>query len=506
MKKNNLSNAALIMFIMLLLSKILGLLRDVLLAYRFGTSYINDAYTIAITVPSILFAIFVSGFSESYIPFFARLKTDREKIAFFSNIISALVIISFLVAIFCSLNSDFIVKMLAPGFHGKTAALTGSYISIIAWAFPFYAAFSILSAQLQIQEKFSTANFCNFIVVNIMLILSILASSVTRNLILVKGYVIAEMASFIILLIYFIKTADTSYRPEMREMAVQFIGLAKLAIPVGLSFMMNQLNSITDQFYSSMLGDGTTSSLSYANKIQSLFLTLTTAVFMKVCFPRITFNFAKLNKKDGLYYVEKGYLMGMFLTVPFSLLIVFFSKPIVLILFERGAFNSEATNIISGCLKFYAIGIPFYAFSEVQSRTLTAAIKQKYILKNTIVVVVFNIILDYILMQFMGINGLALATSLSGVLMFLLMAKDLQKLKLTVSGNELFKEEARIVLAAILSGVVSYGGYLAAEKFVGISISFFISVVIFGSMYTLSSVVFNIGIFKWMLMRLSNKS
>lgn len=505
MKKNNLSNVAVVMFIMLLLSKILGLLRDVLLAYRFGTSYINDAYTVAIAVSNILFAIFVSGFSESYIPFFVRLKAGREKNVFFSNIISVLVIISFLVAIFCCLNSDFIVKILAPGFYGKTAALAGSYISIIVWAFPFYAAFSILSAHLQIQEKFSTVNFCNFIVVNIMVILSILASSVTHNLMLVIGYVIAEMVSFIILLIYFIKVADTCYRPEMKEMAVQFISLIKLAIPVGLSFMMNQLNAITDQFFSSMLGNGTISSLSYANKIQSLFLALTTVVFMKVCFPRITFNFAKSNKKDGLYYVEKGYLMGIFLTVPFSFIIVLFSKPIVLILFERGAFNSEATNIISGCLKFYALGIPFYAFSEIQSRTLTAAMKQKYILKNTIVVVVFNIILDYILMQFMGINGLALATSLSGILMFLTMARDLQKLRLTVSGDELFKEGVRIVLTALLSGIVSFGVYLTVQGFAGISVSFIISVITFGSIYILGSSVFNIAIFKWMLARLLNK-
>ena len=129
-----------------------------------------------------------------------------------------------------------------------------------------------------------------------------------------------------------------------------------IAIPVGLSFMVNQLNSVTDSIFSSTFSCGVTSGLNYANKIQGIFLTLTTTVFMTVVFPRLNSYFAQRRYADGLYYIKKGVLVSSWLSIPFAAFIGVFARDIIIAVFQRGAFDETSTAITASCLAFYSIG------------------------------------------------------------------------------------------------------------------------------------------------------
>ena len=80
--------SALLVVVMMLISKVLGLLREIFLAQQFGTSYIVDAYTVACTLPTVLFTLFASGFSNSYLPVYMRINEPEKKNFFFNNLTS----------------------------------------------------------------------------------------------------------------------------------------------------------------------------------------------------------------------------------------------------------------------------------------------------------------------------------------------------------------------------------------------------------------------------------
>ena len=85
--------------------------------------------------------------------------------------------------------------------------------------------------------------------------------------------------------------------------------LCTLAIPLGLSLMADQINGVVDRMFASGLGEGVTSALSYANRVQSILLTLTTTIFIQVCYPRMNLYFAAGEKEKGSGYVQRALQM-----------------------------------------------------------------------------------------------------------------------------------------------------------------------------------------------------
>lgn len=504
-QSNKLASKAIAMFAIMIISKVLGFSRDILLAYKFGTSSIVDAYTVAITLPSVLFSVFVSGLNQSYIPFYTRMESSKRKQEFFSNTLIIYAVVSVTVVIIGFLSRDLLASLLAPGFDSTRHDLCLSFIGIIIWMFPFYMIFALMSAQLQTREDFNMSNICDFIVVNVVVILSILTASPDEPSILAIGYALSMVIASFILTIYFLMNGDTSFAPRRENAMHEFKDLMIIAIPVGLSFMVNQLNSVTDSVFSSTFSSGVTSGLNYANKIQSIFLTLTTTVFMTVVFPRLNAYFAQRRYVDGLYYIKKGLLVSSWLSIPFAAFVGVFARDIIIAMFQRGAFDETSTAITTSCLVFYSVGIPFYSYVEIGSRTLTASLKQKLILKDTTIAVAFNILADYVLMKSIGYIGLSLATSISGVLLFALYFIDIRRNDLICFNKEIVLEIIKIVVATIISIFVSVlvntNLLVSLKPLIGV----LFTASIFGGIYLVLCIILKVSILGWLINRLGIK-
>ena len=490
-------NKAIAMFFIMIVSKALGFFRDVLLAYKFGTSDIVDAYTIAITLPNVLFAIFISGLNQSYLPYYTRISSKIRREEFFSNTLIIYVFTSILVTILGYLFRGLIASFLAPGFDTTRFELCVSYIGIIIWMFPFYIVFALMSTQLQTQENFSIANICDFVIVNVIIILSIIIANPSNDIILALGYTFSMMVACFILGLYFVSKGNIKFTPRLKGALLEFKSLLIVAIPVGLSFMVNQLNSVTDSIFSSMFNIGVTSGLNYANKIQSIFLTLTTTVFMTIVFPRLNYFFAKSKYSEGMYYIKKGILLSALLSIPFAAFMAVYSKELIILIFQRGAFNELSTAITSNCLSMYAIGIPFYAFVEIGSRTLTASMKQKLILRDTSIAVAFNIIADYVLMNTIGYAGLSMATSISGILLFLLYFRDIKEQGLICFNQDIVTEILKIIFVSIVAIIVSFIFRECLINNASLRLAILLTGIVFGIVYLLLCIILKISILWW---------
>ena len=138
--------------------------------------YKRQAYVIAASLPSVLFALFASGFTQSFIPSYVR-ADPKNKARLFSNNCSVLFLISLLITGVCIAFRQNIVSLLAPGFSAEPAALTARFIAVISFYLPIFTIFNVLTAYLAAQEDFIPGGFCDFILVNLVLIASILIAT-----------------------------------------------------------------------------------------------------------------------------------------------------------------------------------------------------------------------------------------------------------------------------------------------------------------------------------------
>lgn len=502
---NKLSKSAMLISLILISSKVLGFLREICLASQFGTSYIVDAYLICITLPEVLYSIIASGFSESFIVGTARLHNAEQKKKFFNNTVTSLFILAGVMFIFCFLGCHWLSLLLAPGFDTAASQLLTQYIQIISISLPFMVIFGMLSAQLQSKEYFVFPSFCDFIVTNVFILASIFLAGPRAPNGLVIGHVCAHIITAVLLWTYACHKKVIAYRPCIDLHDEHFKALCKLALPLGVSLMINQLNGVIDRIFSSLLGEGVTSALSYANKVQLLVYSLTTSVFISVCYPRINQHFANMDKEGGMYYIRQAALVALYISVPAMGGLFLFSRPIVTLFFERGMFTSDATALTAECLAFYALGMPFYALREIGTRALSANLQQKRILKNTILSVICNLFLNALLLRPLGHIGLAMATSLSGMFTFMLILLDMRKLELRIFTSAQLRDFGKIIINSIISLLACSISYQILRFLLSGSVAILLGICAACVTYLALSLLLRIDIVIWIYQRLPAK-
>ena len=454
MKK--LMRSAIIVVIIVMISKLMGLLREVLIAQRFGTSSIVDAYVVSSTLPTVLFTIFASGFSNAYATVYFRIKDIHKRSIFFSNTINILFLCSLLISTLCYIFSEYIVNIFAPGFDRTTFILTNNFIKIVVWYLPLYTIFNILIAQLYTAEDYIIANFSNFIIANLIVIISIILTNVNYPNMLIFGYVASIFFALLILSLYFIHTKYIHYSFVFQPRDASFHELCLVAIPLGLSLFINQINSVIDRMFASALGEGIMSVLNYANKIQLLPYSAIISVCLLVNNTRISSAFAKGDSQRGEIYTKNAVMIASYVSIPLMLILIVARTPIISILLERGQFSSAATQLTATALAYYAIGIPFYAYREINTYVLIANLKKYLIVKNTIITVLFNIVLNFILVDYIGYKGLALATSISGAIACFLMHHSIFA---SLNMNIISRNELLECLKICVSSMIALGAY-----------------------------------------------
>ena len=497
-----LTKAALWVFVINIMAKILGLLKETAIAYKFGTSYIVDAYTVAITFPSVLFAIFASGIAESYIPILTRINDEEKRNELTNSIINIITVISFGIVMICLLFNDEIVRVLAPGFQGNSYFLTKKMINIVTLTLPVMVVYNILNAMLTMRERFIFVNFVNSILLNILIISSVLIASENTPCMLVIGYVVSNVIVLCVFEIYSMKQTTFRHTLVFDYKTTEFKELICLAIPLGVSLIANQINSMVDRALASGLGVGIIAALGYANKVQLLFYSLITTAIISVCYPRINKHFSCEEFDEGMNYVQKGIMLASYLGIPIAMIIFIYAEPITMLIFERGSFSTESTIFTSECLSFYALGIPFYSYREILLKALAAYKQQKTILKNTIISIVFNIVFNLALIHYLEHIGLALATSLAGCLAAILMYRDVRKNNLILFKKGDKKEIIQIIIISLIALVLSKGCFILMNYYLNEIMSFVFSIATFGITYFSMSYICKVNTLRWILFTL----
>lgn len=419
---------ALILMSITILSKVFGFARDIMLSYFYGASNISDAYLISITIPMVLFSFIGTGISTGYIPMYSSIERNNgeaEANKFTNNLINILLALCSIIVILGLLYTEPIVKIFASGFKGETLILAVQFTRIALLGTYFSGLIYIYSGYLQLKGNYFIPALIGF-PFNFVIILSIIISSKTSIFVLSIGSV-AAIAAQLLLMIPFIYKKGYRHKPVFDIHDKNIKNMTYIALPVIIGMSANQVNLLVDRTIASMVAVGGISALNYANRLNGFVQGIFVLSITTVMYPMIS-KMAAENNISGLIKSLKEAIGSInILVVPATIGSILFAKPIVRLLFGRGAFDEQAISVTAYALLFYSIGMIGYGLREVLSRAFYSLQDTKTPMYNAAIAVILNIILNIILSRYMGIGGLALATSISAIFCTILLFINLRK-------------------------------------------------------------------------------
>ncbi|WP_229770963.1 murein biosynthesis integral membrane protein MurJ [Campylobacter portucalensis] len=414
----------------ILVSRILGFLRDILTASSLGAGVWSDIFFIAFKMPNLFRRLFGEGaFTQAFLPGFVN---ARKKGLFCASVLIKFFIFIMFLTLLVNLLTPLFTKFLAIGFNKETIDMAIPYVRINFWYLSFIFLVTLFASLLQYKGHFATTAFSTALL-NISMIISLILAKnkpdETVVLYLSIGVVIGGFLQFLVHLIALKKTK------MLKILKFGFIGLKKGRKAQTKGFYKNffhgvvgssaaQIGSFIDTWFASFLTFGSISYLYYANRIFQLPLALFAIALSTALFPKIAKSLNQKNDKVALNMLSKAFHLLFALLIFSTIGGIILSKEIIWLLFERGAFTRADTINSSLVLAMYMIGLLPFGLAKIFSLWLYSKNKQNIAAKITIQSLIINIISCAIFVKPFGAAGLALASSIGGFYLFFMTLKE----------------------------------------------------------------------------------
>lgn len=435
----------------ILISRILGFIRDLLTASILGVNIYSDIFFVAFKLPNLFRRIFAEGaFTQAFLPSFINAhKKGRFSVSIFARIMGIVLLLSILVTIFSELTT----KLIAFGFSDETVAIAAKYTAINFYYLDLIFIVTFLSALLHYRKHFATTAFSTALL-NISLIGALLISQDMGKeaivLYLSWGVIIGGIMQVAVHIAAIKKVGMCKVfavglrsKKEDRNDTKRF---NRSFIPAIFGSSTAHISAFLDTFLASFLIAGSISYLYYANRILQLPLALFAIATATALFPTIAKALKRDDEKEAIRLLEKSFWILAFLLSMSALGAVVLNEEIISLLFERGAFTREDTLQSAQILSMYMIGLLPFGLAKIFSLWLYGKHMQKTAAIISAKALGVNIIFALILIVPMEAKGLALASSIGGITLFLLSLKEFGFDKFF----SMFKAKYALLLAATL--------------------------------------------------------
>ena len=259
--------------------------------------------------------------------------------------------------------------------------------------------------------------------------------------------------------------------------------MAQIALPVILGASVNQINVLVDRTLASGLAIGGISALNYANRIDGFVQGMVVASISTVMYPMNSKMAAEGNIKGLKSSVSEAINLINLLVIPATVGAMLFAEPIVNLLFGRGAFDLEALTMTTSALFFYSIGMLGYGLRQIISRAFYSMQDTKTPVINASIAVVINIILNLVLSRFLGIGGLALATSISALICTGLLFISFRKKMGAFGLKDMVISGIKIISASLVMGMVARLTNQLLQKYVSADLALLVAIGIGAGIY-----------------------
>jgi len=423
----NLLSSTFIFSIFTLLSRVLGYLRDILIAIFLGASIFADAFFVAFRIPNTFRRLFAEGtFNAAFIPSYISSKNEKNKQGkrFADEVFSLLLLILFFIIILVEIFTPFLVYLVAPGFIGDDQKFNLT-VELTRITFPFLlfvTLSSFFSGILNTNKKFAAAAAAP-IILNIVLIFSLLLSYYL-DLDYAKQLSYAVTLSGVFQLFFLIFFTKKYYKPSLDfkiKLSKKVKFFFKKLLPSILSSGVTQINILIGTIIASFEVSAV-SYLYYADRIYQINLALAGIAVGTISLPVLAEAFKKKNFLKISNIQSKSLELSLMLSVPASIGLIIGSKEIVNALFGYGSFNEENVTLTANALKYFGYGVPAFALVKILSNFFFARNNTETPFYVSTFIVICNATISLTLFEKIGFIIIPISTSIStwiGVIIYI---------------------------------------------------------------------------------------
>lgn len=448
------------------LSRVAGFTRDVLTAIILGAGPVADAFFVALKLPNLFRRITAEGaFSVSFVPLYSeKLEKDgaEEAAAFAGNIFSIMLwgLLGFVML--ALLAMPWVIDLVAPGFAGD-GVRHGLATDMARITFPYLLLMSLtalIGAALNAHNRFAP-----FAAAPILFNLSLIAFLFLNGLFETAGHALAWgvlTAGFLQFLLLFVCLKRSGVRVNFSLFQIKFNAETKklLALmgPGVIGAGVVQINLFADMIIASFLETGSISYLYYADRLNQLPLGMVGIAVGTALLPMLSRAIASDNQKEAQGLFNRAMEVCLLLALPAAVGLFIVAHPIIVTLFEHGAFSADAAKMTSAVLMAYAFGLPAYIAVKVYSTAYWARQDTLTPVKISVFTTVVNIGLSlwFVFQTNLGVIGIAAATSFAGWIQIILLSRGLKGRQDTQFDTQFKKSLPRILLACGVMGGMLY--------------------------------------------------
>ena len=468
---------AIILMILTIISRIFGFFREITLSYFYGASNISDAYLISMSIPLVIFGFVGTAITTGYIPMYSKIEQSRgtkEADKYTNNLVNILFIICTAIVILGLLFTQQIVKIFASGFEGETLSVAVRFTKISLFGIYFTGLIYIFSGFLQLKNNYVIPAIIS-LPMNVFTILAIFLSSRSDIVVLSIGSVIAIASQFILMIPFIIKKGYR-YSTVLDLKDKDIVKMVRIVLPAIIGISVSDINLLVDKTLASRIAEGGISALNYANRLTLFVHGIFVVSITTVLYPVIS-RMAAENDIDGLKKsVSEAISSINLLVIPITFGAMIFSEPVVRLVYGRGAFDAQAISMTSVALFFYSIGMIGAGLRDVISRAFYSLQDTKTPVINAAISMVMNIVLNLILSYFMGIGGLALATSISAIFCTGLLFISLRKKVGPFGMRGIISSFAKILVSSVVMSIIAWLCYWFLSNNFGANLSLAVSI------------------------------
>ncbi len=457
------------LMIITILSKVLGFVREIALTYVYGASSIADVYITSSSIPNILFASLGTALATTFIPLFYEVEKNegrKKSLNFANNVFNIVIVISGLLCILGFIFVEPLVKIFAMNFTGEKLELAVVFTRIMIFGVIFIGLSNIMTSWLQIKGNFTIPGMIG-LPFNIFIILGIFLSSKGNIEIMAIVTLIGLVSQFLFQFPFAVKH-EYKYKLYINIKDEYIKKMMWLIIPVFIGVGVNQINAIVDKSLASTLGDGVITVLNSASRLNGFVIGIFITTIAVVIYPMLSKLSSENNKEKFAESVAQSVNSVILLIIPISVGAIVLAEPVVRIVFERGAFNSEATHMTAIALACYSIGMIGFGLRDILSKVFYSLKDTKTPMVNGALAMIMNIILNLIFINFLGYAGLAIATSLSALICIVLLFESLKKKIGYFGQDKIIKTLGKSLIAAIVMGGITLLSYKFLANILGL--------------------------------------
>ena len=472
-----------------LVSRILGMIRDIVSAGHFGTSWQWDAFIYAFMLPNFMRRLVGEGaLSSAFIPVYSDVtqKEGREAAERFARVVFTLL---FWLLISLLAVSQIVLLVLLKVFSLPPVFRLTSELLQVLFPYLFFISLSALSAGILNCHRHFLSPALSPVILDVVWIAGVLW-------VVPMGGVLAEDQVFWLAVSILVSGAiqlGIQVPPLLRcgftpRFSFDFrhpglVRVGRLMLPAILGFAIMQINLLVDMTLGFWVGAGANSSLWYGNRLMQFPLGIFAIAMGTALLPTISHHAARQEIKEAQKMLSFAMRSIFFIIFPATAGLIALRVPIVQLLFERGEFDALSTVRTASVLLYYTIGLFAYSGQKLIVTGFYALEDTKTPMKVGAWTLFLNIVFNLILMGPMKESGLALATSISGIFNFLALIYLFQKRIAGFPLGEILKSSGRILAASLITGgltAVFYQGIYGAAPVVSQTVRLLVSV--FGSM------------------------